>query len=45
MIAGVQTEVLSGVGEALPAAGIVLGTIAGIMIAVKVFKRISGARA
>jgi len=41
----VKADVLSGVGAALPAAGAVFAAIAGIMIGIKLFKKISGARA
>lgn len=45
LLTTVQTDVLSGVTAALPAAGAVFATIAGIMVAIKLFKKISGARA
>lgn len=45
LLTSVQTEVLSGVGAALPAAGAVFAAIAGIMVGIKLFKKISGARA
>lgn len=41
----VQTDVLANVGAALPAAGAVFAAIAGIMVGVKLFKKITGARA
>lgn len=45
LLSGVQTEVLAGIASGLPAAGAVFAAVAGIMIAVKIFKKVSGARA
>lgn len=45
LLSGVQTEVLAGIASGLPAAGAVFASVAGIMIAVKIFKKVSGARA
>ena len=44
MLTTVQTDVLAGVADALPAAGAVFAAIAGIMVGIKLFKKISGAR-
>lgn len=44
LLSGVQTEMLGEITAALPIAGVVFGTIAGIMIGVKIFKRVTGAR-
>lgn len=44
LLTTVQTDVLAGVTSALPAAGAVFAAIAGIMVGVKLFKKISGAR-
>lgn len=41
----VKTDVMTGIGAALPAAGAVFAAIAGIMVGIKLFKKISGARA
>lgn len=41
---GVQTSINSSIGEALPVAGAVFATIAGIMLGFKFFKKITGAR-
>lgn len=41
----VQTELLASAGEALPIAGLVFASIAGVMLAFKFFKKITGARA
>lgn len=40
-----QTEIMSGIGEALPIAAVVFASLAGIRIAFKFFKNITGARA
>ena len=45
LLTTVQTDVLANVGAALPAAGAVFAAIAGIMVGIKLFKKISGARA
>lgn len=45
MLNGAKTEIMGGVGEALPIAGAVFGTLAGIAIGVKLFKKLTGARA
>lgn len=44
LLSTVQADVLAGVGAALPAAGSVFAAIAGIMVGIKLFKKISGAR-
>lgn len=44
LLTGVQSEMLGEIAAALPMAGVVFGTIAGIMIGVKIFKRVTGAR-
>lgn len=41
----VKTSLNSSIGEALPVAGGVFATIAGIMLGFKFFKKITGARA
>lgn len=41
----VKTDVMAGITAALPAAGAVFAAIAGIMVGIKLFKKISGARA
>lgn len=45
MLTGVQTGVMDQLGAALPIAGVVFGAIAGIGIGIKIFKRVTGARA
>lgn len=45
MLSGVQTSMTANISDALPIAGVIFGTIAGIGIAIKLFKRITGARA
>jgi len=45
LLTTVQTDVLANVGAALPAAGAVFAAIAGIMVGIKLFKKITGARA
>lgn len=44
MLEGVQSGMMAQIGKALPIAGVIFGAIAGIMIAVKLFKRVTGAR-
>lgn len=44
MLSGVQSGMMDEIGTALPIAGVIFGSIAGIMIGVKLFKRITGAR-
>ena len=43
-LTGVQSELTSAIGEALPIAGAVFAAIAGIMLGFKFFKKITGAR-
>lgn len=45
LLSGVQTDMLASIGDALPAAGAIFAAVAGIMVGVKLFKRITGARA
>lgn len=45
LLTTVKTDVLSGVSDALPAAATVFAAIAGIMVGIKLFKKITGARA
>ncbi len=45
LVSGVQTDVLAGITSALPAAGAVFATVAGLMVGFRLFKKISGARA
>ena len=40
----VQTSLNGAIGDALPVAGVVFASIAGIMLGFKLFKRLSGAR-
>lgn len=44
LLTTVQTDVLASVGSALPVAGTVFAAIAGIMVGIKIFKKITGAR-
>lgn len=44
LLSGVQTGMMAQISEALPIAGTIFGVIAGIMIGVKIFKRLTGAR-
>lgn len=44
LLSGVQSGMMEQIGSALPIAGVVFGAIAGIMIGIKIFKRITGAR-
>ena len=44
LLEGVQTSLLSEISSALPIAGTVFAAIAGIMVGIKLFKRITGAR-
>lgn len=44
LLAAVQTDVMSAIGSALPVAGAVFASIAGIMMGIKLFKRITGVR-
>lgn len=44
LLTTVQSSLMSEIGAALPIAGTVFAAIAGIMIGVKLFKRITGAR-
>lgn len=44
LLTTVQTDVLSNVTSALPAAGAVFAAVAGIMIGIKLFKKITGVR-
>lgn len=39
-----QSELMTGIGDALPIAATVFATIAGIMIGFKFFKKLTGAR-
>lgn len=41
---GVKTSIDSSIGDALPVAGAVFATIAGIMLGFKFFKKLTGAR-
>lgn len=41
----VQSNVLSEVGSALPIAGAVFAALAGLTIGIKIFKKLTGARA
>jgi len=43
-LTSVQTELNAAIGDALPVAGAVFATIAGIMLGFKFFKKITGAR-
>lgn len=43
-LTAVQTSLNSAIGDALPIAGAVFATIAGIMLGFKFFKKITGAR-
>lgn len=45
LLGGVQAEVLGGIGSALPIAGTIFASIAGLMVGFKLFKKITGARA
>lgn len=45
MLTGVQTAITSNISDALPIAGVVFGSLAGIAVAVKLFKKLTGARA
>lgn len=45
LLTSVQGDLMTNVNAALPIAGSVFALIAGIFIAVKIFKRITGARA
>lgn len=45
LLGGVETEMMSTIGQALPYAGGVFAAVAGIGIGIKLFKRITGARA
>jgi len=45
LLSTVQTDVLASVGSALPIAGAVFAALAGITIGVKIFKKLTGARA
>lgn len=40
-----KSEIMSTIGTALPVAGAVFGTLAAVMLGVKFFKKITGARA
>lgn len=44
LLSGVQSGMMDQISGALPIAGVVFGAIAGIMIGIKIFKRITGAR-
>lgn len=44
LLSGVQSGLMEQIGAALPIAGVVFGAVAGIMIGIKIFKRITGAR-
>lgn len=43
-LTSVQTEIMAAIGDALPIAGVVFASLAGIMLGFKFFKRITGAR-
>jgi hypothetical protein len=43
-LTGVQTDMLGSIGEALPVAGVIFASVAGILIGVKLFKKLTGAR-
>ena len=45
LLSTVQTDVLANVGAALPIAGAVFAALAGITVGVKIFKKLTGARA
>lgn len=44
LLSGVQTGLMSEISSALPIAGVVFAAIAGIMIGIKIFKKVTGAR-
>lgn len=44
LLSGIQADVTGAITSALPIAGTVMASIAGIFIAVKLFKRLTGAR-
>lgn len=44
LLEGVQTGMMAQITDALPIAGVVFGAVAGIMIGIKLFKRVTGAR-
>lgn len=44
LLTGVQTSLNAAIGDALPLAGGVFAAIAGVMLGVKLFKRITGAK-
>lgn len=44
LLTGVTDSLQSSIGDALPLAGGIFAAIAGIMLGVKLFKRITGAR-
>lgn len=43
-LSAAQTEIMGAIGDALPVAGVVFASLAGIMIGFKFFKKITGAR-
>lgn len=43
-LTGVQTDMLASIGDVLPVAGVIFATVAGILIGVKLFKKLTGAR-
>lgn len=45
MLTSVQGDMMTQIGAALPVAGAVFAALAGIGIGIKLFKRITGARA
>lgn len=44
LLAEISTSLTAAIAEAAPAAGLVMATIAGIYLGVKIFKRVTGAR-
>jgi hypothetical protein len=44
LLTTVKDDMLAQLGDALPIAGTVFAAIAGVMIGIKLFKRITGAR-
>lgn len=44
LLSEISTSLTAAIAEAAPAAGIVMATIAGIYLGVKIFKRVTGAR-
>lgn len=44
LLTTVKTDVLAEIGSALPIAGAVFAALAGIMVGIRLFKKITGAR-